>query len=42
MEVNREVGRSFMCAHRTEGKCVENWSWLVGPKSVFERPWGQS
>lgn len=36
-----EVGRSFMCSHRREGRCVENWNQLMVSKSVFERPWGQ-
>lgn len=33
-----EVGRSFMCSHRREGRCVENWNQLMVSKSVFERP----
>lgn len=41
VEGDREVGRSFICTHSGEGRCVENWSRLMGPKSIFERPWGQ-
>lgn len=41
VEGDGKVGRSFMCTHSREGRSVENQSWLMGPKSVFERSWGQ-
>lgn len=41
LEGNGEVGGSFMCAHRGDQRCIEHWGQLMGPKSVFVRPWGQ-
>lgn len=41
LEGDGEVGRSLMCAHRREWRCVEHWGRLTGPKSIFVRPWGQ-
>lgn len=41
-EGDGEVGRSFMCAHRGEWRCVEHWGQLMDPKSIFVGPWGQS